>query len=170
MSASNPESKPYQRVVTGHDENGRAIFKSDEMFTPQPIPSGDAAFSLIWSTAAVPVDNNDEIDGRDRPQGLTLNNGSAIRITDMYPGEASPFHRTNSIDYGIVVEGEIELELDDGRKTTVKQGGVIVQRGTMHLWRNTTDKIARIVFILIEAAPYLHNGEPLADDRPEGDH
>jgi quercetin dioxygenase-like cupin family protein len=90
-----------------------------------------------------------------------------IRIVDMLPGQASPFHRTNSIDYGIVLEGEVELELDDGAKTTIGQGGIIIQRGTNHLWRNTTDKVCRIAFVLIEAPAYLHNGKPLDEDRPE---
>ena len=89
-------------------------------------------------------------------------------VVDMLPGKESPMHRTNSIDYGIVLEGEIELELDDGARKSIGQGGIIVQRGTNHLWRNTTDQVCRIAFILIEAPAYLHNGEPLLEDKPEG--
>ncbi|NMN04042.1 MULTISPECIES: cupin domain-containing protein [unclassified Novosphingobium] len=156
-----------QRVVTGHDENGRAVFKSEDVSPTKMIPSGDAAMLLIWTTATVPADNNDETDGRAREAGVTLEGGSVIRIVDMLPGQASPFHRTNSIDYGIVLDGEIELELDDGAKTTIRQGGIIVQRGTNHLWRNTSDKVCRIAFVLIEAPAYLHQGKPLDEDRPE---
>jgi len=159
---------PVQRVVTGHDDKGRAIFKSEDLSPTSLIPSGDAAMLLLWTTASVPADNNDEIDGREREAGVTLEGGSVIRIVDMLPGKVSPFHRTNSIDYGIVLEGEIELELDDGARKTIHQGGIIVQRGTSHLWRNTSDKVCRIAFILIEASAYLHNGVPLAEDRPEG--
>lgn len=158
---------PVQRVVTGHDEHGRAVFRSDEEFATRMIPSGDAAFTLIWTTATVPADNNDETDGRLRDAGLTLNEGSVIRVVDMLPGKESPLHRTNSIDYGIVLKGEIELELDDGRKTVVREGGIIVQRGTNHLWRNTTSEVTRIAFILIEAPAYLHNGVPLDEHKPE---
>ena len=157
-----------QRVVTGHDENGRAVFRSEDVTPTRMIPSGDASFLLVWTTATVPADNNDETDGRLRDAGLTLEQGSVIRIVDMLPGKQSPMHRTNSIDYGIVLEGEIELELDDGAKRTVRQGGIIVQRGTNHLWRNTTDKPCRIAFILIEAPAYLHEGQPLPEDKPEG--
>ncbi len=157
---------PVQRVVTGHDANGRAVFKSEDVAPTRMIPSGDAAFLLLWTTATVPADNNDETDGRHREAGLTLEGGSVIRVVDMLPGCESPMHRTNSIDYGIVLEGEIELELDDGAKKTIRQGGVIVQRGTMHLWRNTSDKVCRIAFILIEAPAYLHNGVPLPEDKP----
>lgn len=157
---------PVQRVVTGHDANGRAIFKSEDVTPTSMIPSGDASFLLIWTTETVPADNNDETDGRLRDAGLTLNQGSVIRIVDMLPGKQSPMHRTNSIDYGIVLEGEIELELDDGAKRTVRQGGIIIQRGTNHLWRNTTDKPCRIAFILIEAPAYRHDGNPLEENKP----
>jgi quercetin dioxygenase-like cupin family protein len=157
---------PIQRVVTGHDANGRAVFKSEDFTPARMIPSGDAAFLLLWTTATVPADNSDEIDGRERDAGLTLNNGSVFRIVDMLPGKESPMHRTNSIDYGIVISGEVELELEDGRKTTVREGGVIVQRGTSHLWRNNTDKPCRIAFVLIEASPYLHGGVPLDEHKP----
>ncbi|QGP78069.1 cupin domain-containing protein [Sphingobium sp. CAP-1] len=169
-SLSDSGLPPVQRVVTGHDADGRAIFKSDDVSPTKMIPSGDAAFLLLWTTETVPADNNDEIDGRDRDAGLTLNRGSVIRIVDMLPGKQSPEHRTNSIDYGIVMSGEIELELDDGRKTTVREGGVIIQRGTNHLWRNVSDRPCRIAFILIEAPAYLHNGQPLPEDKPENKH
>lgn len=161
---------PVQRVVTGHDANGRAVFKSEDVTPTRMIPSGDASFVLVWTTATVPADNNDETDGRLRDAGLTLNQGSVIRVVDMLPGKQSPMHRTNSIDYGIVLEGEIELELDDGARRTVRQGGIIVQRGTNHLWHNATDRVCRIAFILIEAPAYLHNGQPLPEDKPEGKH
>lgn len=167
-SLSDSGLPPVQRVVTGHDAAGRAVFKSEDVTATRMIPSGDAAFLLVWTTASVPADNNDETDGRERDAGLTLNQGSVIRIVDMLPGKESPMHRTNSIDYGIVLEGEIELELDDGAKRTIRQGGIIVQRGTNHQWRNTSDTVCRIAFILIEASAHLHNGQPLDEHKPEG--
>jgi quercetin dioxygenase-like cupin family protein len=157
---------PVQRVVTGHNEQGRAVFKSEDVTPTKLIPSGDAAFLLIWTTEAVPADNNDETDGRLRDAGLTLNQGSVIRIVDMLPGKESPMHRTNSIDYGIVMKGEIELELEDGAKRTVREGGIIIQRGTNHLWRNITSEPTRIAFILIEAPAYMHDGVALAEHKP----
>ena len=167
MELSDSGLPPIQRVVTGHNELGRAVFKSEDVTPTKLIPSGDASFLLIWTTANVPADNNDETDGRHREAGLTPEGGSVIRIVDMLPGKESPMHRTNSIDYGIVLAGEIELELEDGAKKTVRQGGIIIQRGTNHLWRNTTDQVCRIAFILIEAPAYIHNGAPLAEDKPE---
>ncbi len=152
---------PVQRVVTGHDAQGRAVFRSEDTTPTRMVPSGDASFLLVWTTDTVPADNNDDTDGRERDAGITLNQGSVIRVVDMLPGRESPMHRTNSIDYGIVLEGEVELELDDRRRKTIRQGG------TIHLWRNTTDKPCRIVFVLIEAPPYLHAGKPLTELKPE---
>lgn len=156
-----------QRVVTGHDEQGRAVFLSEDHSPTRTIASGDAAFLLLWTTPTVPADNNDPTDGRARDAGLTLDRGSVIRIVDMLPGGASPLHRTHSIDYGIVISGEVELELDSGEKKTIGPGGVIIQRGTNHLWRNRSDQPCRIAFVLIEAEPYRHNGVPLAELKPE---
>lgn len=155
-----------RRVVTGHDERGLAVIRSDTQFAPAVIPSGVAAFALVWTTATVPVDNNDETDGRARDAGLTIDHGSVIRIVDMLPGGVSPMHRTNSIDYGIVLSGEVELELDCGDKTVLRSGDICVQRGTMHLWRTIGDKPCRIAFILTEAKPYLHDGKPLPEIQP----
>ena len=157
-------SPPVRRIVTGHDAAGRAVFTADDLLPVTPIPSGDAAFSLIWTTASVPADNNDDTDGRSRDAGLTLLQGSVIRIVDMLPGGVSPFHRSSSIDYGIVLSGAVELELDDGAVTTARAGDIIVQRGTIHLWRNpSATENCRIAFVLIEAAPRIVDGEPLAD-------
>ena len=112
-------------------------------------------------------DDIDETDGRLRDAGLTLERGSVIRIVDMMPGGVSPMHRTNSIDYGIVLSGEVELELDDGATTLLGPGDVVVQRGTIHLWRNrSATDVCRIVFVLTEAAAYSHNGLTLAEVKP----
>ena len=157
-------SAPVRRIVTGHNANGRAIVQSDALLPVDPIPSGDAAFSLIWTTATVPADANDDTDGREREAGLTLHQGSVIRIVDMIPGGVSPFHRSSSIDYGIILTGRVELELDDGAVTTAHAGDIIVQRGTIHLWRNPSDvETCRIAFVLIEAAPRVVNGRALPD-------
>lgn len=164
----NAEASPsFRRVVTGHDAHGRAIIQSDTEFATHPIASGDAAFALVWTTPSVPVDNNDPTDGRERDAGLTIHTGSVIRVVDMLPNGASPMHRTNSIDYGIVLSGEVELELDDGVRTTVGAGSIIVQRGTIHRWRNPSASVpCRIVFVLIEAAPYRVAGRALDELQP----
>lgn len=151
-----------RRVVTGHNEVGKAVVSIDEKIIPEIIPGGDARFALLWTTATVPADNNDPTDGRVRDAGLTLRQGSVIRIVDMLPGGASPMHRTASVDYGIVLSGHVELELDDGLKKTLGPGDIVIQRGTIHLWRNTSaTEPCRIVFVLVEAKPYEKDGNPL---------
>jgi quercetin dioxygenase-like cupin family protein len=151
-----------RRVVTGHTYQGKAIFFSDDEFDTQVIPTGDAAMATLWTTATVPADCNDETDGRLRDAGTTLHGGSVIRVVDMLPGASSPMHRTSSIDYGIVLSGVIELELEDGILKTVGQGGIIVQRGTIHRWKNPSQtEICRIVFVLIEAKAFEVNGQAL---------
>jgi quercetin dioxygenase-like cupin family protein len=155
-----------RRVVTGHNSEGRAHIRSDEVFTPSPIAIGGADFALLWTTATVPADNNDETDGRLREAGLTIHQGSVIRVVDMLPGGASPMHRSNSIDYGIVISGKVELELDDGEKTVLGTGDICIQRGTIHLWRTVGDAPCRIIFILTQAAAYEHEGSPLPEVHP----
>jgi quercetin dioxygenase-like cupin family protein len=153
-----------RRVVTGHNSEGEAIFASDNHFETVVIPSGDAAMATIWTTTTVPADLNDETDGRNRDAGTTLKGGSVIRVVDMLPNASSPMHRTSSIDYGIVMSGTIELELDNNVFKTMKAGDIIVQRGTIHMWRNpSSTKICRIVFVLTEAKPYELNGKALPD-------
>jgi quercetin dioxygenase-like cupin family protein len=153
-----------RRVVTGHDKNGDAVFASDNQFETLVIPSGDAAMATIWTTATVPANLNDETDGRERDAGTTLKGGSVIRVVDMLPGAASPMHRTNSIDYGIIISGNIELELDNTVFKTMGPGDIIVQRGTIHKWRNpSSTEICRIVFVLTEAKAYVHDGAALPE-------
>jgi quercetin dioxygenase-like cupin family protein len=157
-----------RRIVTGHDGKGRAVFRLVDELQPRKIPSGDAAFALVWSEQAVPVDLNDETDGNTRDPGLTLDGGSVIRLVDMLPGGESPMHRTNSVDYGIVLYGEVELELDDGAVEVCRAGDIIVQRGTIHLWRNpSATETCRIVFVLTQAIrPYRYQGTALPEIKP----
>ena len=152
-----------RRLVTGHNNEGAAIFASDNEYETAVIPSGDAAMATIWTTT-VPADLNDTTDGRERDAGTTLKGGSVIRVVDMLPNAESPMHRTSSIDYGIVISGKIELELDNHEFKTLGQGAIIVQQGTIHKWRNpSSTKICRIVFVLTEAKPYEFKGKALMD-------
>lgn len=158
-------SIPIRRIVTGHTKEGKAIFTIDEEIETVVIPTGDAAMATLWTSASVPADCNDQIDGRMRDAGTTLKGGSVIRVVEMLPGASSPMHRSASIDYGIVLSGEIELELDDKVFKTVGIGGIIIQNGTIHKWRNPslTEK-CRIIFVLTEAKPFEVNGVPLTDE------
>ena len=153
---------PIRRVVTGHDAAGRAVVTADSLLDPRPNPSGAALFTLLWTTTSAPVDNDDATDGRDRAVDLTLAGGSVLRVVDMLPGKLSAMHRTDSLDYGIVLSGEIELVLDDDAVTLVKAGDIVIQRGTIHAWRNpSADTSARVAFVLLDATPATVDGAPL---------
>jgi quercetin dioxygenase-like cupin family protein len=65
--------------------------------------------------------------------------GAVFRRTDMPPGSQSPMHRTLTVDYGVIVAGEVELELESGQTRTLKAGDTIVQRATLHKWKNLSD-------------------------------
>lgn len=109
---------------------------------------------VVWSSDKSPADNADPRDGAKQPvwSGQLHNpEGSVLRFVDFPPHCKSPMHKTQSLDYGIVMWGEIELHLDGGEKRTLKQSEVIVQRGTNHLWANTTDKWTRVAFVLLGA-------------------
>jgi quercetin dioxygenase-like cupin family protein len=77
-------------------------------------------------------------------------------------------HRTQSLDYGVVIEGEIECILDSGEKRLLRRGDVCVQRGTMHSWRNTsTDAWARMLFVLLPCEKVKVGELELGNEVPE---
>jgi quercetin dioxygenase-like cupin family protein len=92
--------------------------------------------------------------------------GSVIRIGELPPGAHSAMHRTHSVDYGIVLDGEIDMEVDDGETVHLKQGDVVVQRGTVHAWINRSDKPCKMAWILIAAEPIVIDGRELTDGYP----
>ena len=151
-----------RRIVTGHDEKGRAVFKSDTKIAGVPVEGGVAEFALAWTTDRSPADNDDPYDGAMRKVGLACPGGTVLRFVDIPAGGRSPMHRTNSIDYGIVLSGELDLELDGGTVKHISAGDVVVQRGTMHAWVNNGPRTCRMAFILIDAAPATAGGKRLA--------
>jgi mannose-6-phosphate isomerase-like protein (cupin superfamily) len=92
---------------------------------------------------------------------LTLANGTVFRIVEFGPGNAPRMHRTDSIDYAVVMSGEIDMELDDGAVVHVRAGDALVQRGTIHNWVNRGTEPCRIAFILIDAQPVAVAGKVL---------
>jgi quercetin dioxygenase-like cupin family protein len=148
------EIRPVRRIVTGHNDAGVAVIREDgPIAVEQQFPGIDLHAGIFWSTANVPADNVADILGEKRDVGHTMTGGSVFRLSDVGPGFESPMHRTHSIDYAVVLEGSIQLELDSGQKVDVGVGDVVVQRGTNHLWRNTSTDRCRIMFIMIKADP-----------------
>jgi quercetin dioxygenase-like cupin family protein len=141
-----------RRVVTGHDASGRSVVVSDGP-TPKTLDIGTAAFHEVWITAQMPVEiAATEPEPTDRPvRTPPPSDGVVVRFTEMAPGAESPMHRTETVDVGVVLEGETWLLLDDGSETRVGVGDAVVQRATNHAWANRSDRPVRMVFVLIDA-------------------
>ena len=92
---------------------------------------------------------------------MTLGGGTVFRVLRLEPNNAQRVHRTDSIDYAIVMSGEIDMELEAGEETHLKEGDVIVQRGTIHNWINRGTEPCQIAFVLIDAKPVVVNGKVL---------
>ena len=150
-----------RRVVTGHDENGRAVLKIDSPVNNVITRRAGVESSLIWSTKGFPVDNDSFADPTASDPTTTISNGTAFRILQLEPGHAQRLHRTDSIDYAVVMQGEVDMELEAGISTRLKAGDVIVQRGTIHNWRNPGPGTCVIAFILIAAKSVTVGGKAL---------
>jgi quercetin dioxygenase-like cupin family protein len=140
-----------RRIVTGHDASGRSVVLSDAP-TPKTLDIGSAAFHEIWITDRTPAEiAAAEAEPTERPvRTPPPANGVMIRFTEMAPRAESPMHRTETVDVGVVLEGETWLLLDDGSETRVRAGDAVVQRGTNHAWANRSDRPVRMVFVLID--------------------
>jgi len=142
-----------RRIVTGHDAAGRSVVLSDGP-TPKTLDIGSAAFHEIWITAETPVPiAATEPEPTDRPvRTPPPANGLIVRFTEMAPGAEAPMHRTETVDVGVVLEGETWLLLDDGSETRMLAGDAVVQRGTNHAWANRSERPVRMVFVLVDGA------------------
>jgi len=149
-----------RRVVTGHDANGRAVVKIDEVSKNLVSGRQGQMGCVVWTTESFPVDNTGDIDEGLRQVGTTLKNGSVFRVVQFAPGVAPRNHRTDSIDYAVVMSGEIDMELDD-TVVHLKAGDVLVQRGTIHNWVNRGAEPCVMAFVLIDSKPVEVGGKML---------
>lgn len=154
-------SLQVRRVVTGHDGTGRATVLYDEIGKEVSSGRPGATACVVWTTESFPVDNGGSSDQATRKVGTTLDNGTVFRIVRFDPGVASRNHRTDSIDYAVVMSGEIDMDLD-GTVVHLKAGDVLVQRGTIHNWINRGTEPCMIAFCLIAAKPVTAGGKVLA--------
>ena len=173
-------AKTVRRVVTGHDENGRAVCISDATASnvlQRPNRPG-VTLTNFWQCTTSPAEYDGVEETVDGPLVLQPpKNGSVFRIVEFEPedpevlktldGKAAfaemdasdvivedarhPFmHRTNSVDYAVILSGEITMLLDDS-DVHLKTGDVVVQRGTNHAWSNRGKETCRIAFGLVDA-------------------
>jgi quercetin dioxygenase-like cupin family protein len=135
-----------RRVVTGHNQDGKSVVKWD---TEIEGKSGRDRFEKVdlWATTSLPVRLTED-DPTLLDLGTSLANGSVFRLGRYEPGVAERWHRTDTLDYGIVLSGEIWMQLDEG-EVHLKAGDIVVQRGTIHNWVNRGTVPCVVAFILI---------------------
>jgi quercetin dioxygenase-like cupin family protein len=164
------------RFITTHNAEGKATFSDafPEELEWKGLPNG-AGFGLGYTTEQYPVDFNNDKDLSSyksylqSPPGLVVPGGTVLRFVDCPPNSVSPMHRTVSLDYGVVLEGEIELLLDSGETRAMKRGDVAIQRGTNHAWRNpSSTNWARMMYVLQESKPVQLGEKALGEDYGEG--
>ena len=169
------ELKTTRRIVTGHDASGKAVALFDGPLQAKQRSAGGNGMTLLWTTNEFPVDVSGSADRQTHVGVPPTANGTVFRIVDFAPIKPheglvdhdeilksmgidpktqgylrhANTHRTKSIDYAIVLEGEIDMLLDDS-EIHVKTGDVLVQQATNHAWLNNSGKPCRIAFILID--------------------
>lgn len=172
MSETNGDRLPnnlpsINRYITDHDSTGQAVFNQTFPDRLEWQPVGTANFALGYTTSSYPVHFYDKSKNDttadiaqysqylENKPGIVIPGGTVLRIVDCAPGSLSPMHRTVSLDYGVVLEGEIELILDSGETRRMKKGDVSIQRGTMHAWRNVAPEgqWSRMLYVLQESDP-----------------
>ena len=132
-----------RRVVTGCDADGRSVIVLDDNPPAKSVGAGDVARTVVevWST----VSTSDQSGTSPVAAGLGPN-ATEIRVVEMPPGFRREMHRTDTVDYGLVLSGELYVVLERG-ETLLRAGDIIVQRGTNHAWHNRSDAPARIAFV-----------------------
>jgi quercetin dioxygenase-like cupin family protein len=163
MSNDKPHYPPIRRLVTGHDANEVAKVIMDASATNAKSSSPGTVSTLIWSTDAMPADisvgETIEDCGARILGTAPPANGTRFAVIDFPPGNSGRMHRTETIDYVIVISGEIDMDMDEST-VHLRAGDIMVQRGTNHAWVNRGSERARVAFVLIDAQP-LGIGHPV---------
>ncbi len=163
MNTEKPKYPPIRRVVTGHDDSNVAKVIMDGEATNHKGGASGAQSTLIWITegapAEMPVGEHVEDLGARILGTPPPPNGSRFAVITFPPGNPGRMHRTETIDYVIVMQGELDMDMDDST-VKLKAGDVMVQRGTNHAWVNRGKETARAAFVLIDAKP-LGIGRPI---------
>lgn len=149
-----------RRVVTGHDATGKAMVKYDEISSNVVSRRPGQASCVIWTTESVPADNDGQNDEGLRRVATSTEAGTVFRVVEYLPGVTPRNHRTDSVDYAVVISGEIDMVLDE-TEVHLKAGDVLVQRGTVHDWVNRGTEPCRIAFVLVGAKPVTVGGKLL---------
>ena len=150
---ANENYPPIRRVITGHDMNNVAKVMIDAPATNTKSPSAGIVSTLMWVTdgapAKIPAGDKFEDMGARIVGTAPAPKGTRFCVIDFPPGNHPGMHRTETVDYVIVLEGEIEMDMDDST-VKLKQGDIMIQRGTNHAWSNRSGKPVRMLYILID--------------------
>jgi quercetin dioxygenase-like cupin family protein len=161
-------TRQIRRVVTGHTDAGRSTVLMDAYASNVRKGRTIGHFSTsIWCSDEMPSHNGlgqSIEDMGDRKLGTSPPlNGSRFMIAQFPAGMDSAMHRTDTVDYAIILEGEIAAEFDEGERITLKQHDVLVQRGTNHRWLNESTAPCLIAFVMLDAVPN-NVGDPVPRD------
>ncbi len=155
LSNKSADSIPSgRRVVTGFNSDGKSIILMDGAAPPPAIynRAGKVRGYNAWLVQSVPANLDSATDpmknGYDKTEPPS--GGVIVRMTTWYPGVKYPMHQTNTIDFGIVISGNLQLGLE-ADSTILEPGDLVVQRNTPHSWSVIGDKPCTIAFILIDA-------------------
>ena len=163
MAEEAPNYPPIRRVVTGHDARNVAKVLIDAPATNAKKPNSGVVSTLMWITDKNPADIGTGETIEDMGARIVGTpppaNGTRFCVIDFPPGNPPHMHRTETVDYVIVMEGEIDMDMDDST-VKLKAGDVMIQRGTNHAWANRGSKLARVAFVLVDAKP-LGIGKPV---------
>ena len=152
-----------RRVVTGHDGAGKAVVQIDEISKNEISKRAGHTGCVVWTNNSFPADNSADAAIEDAALAKVdtgLPDGAVFRIVQYMPGVAPRDHRTDTIDYAVVMSGEIDMNLEDG-SVHLTQGDVLVQRGTFHNWINNGIEPCIIAFVLVDAKPAEVGGKVL---------
>jgi quercetin dioxygenase-like cupin family protein len=156
MASQAQQPRPIRRIVTGHGTDGTATVIIDGPASNTKYSPTGAVSTLMWSTDECPADialGEDAEDFGARRLGTPPPpRGTRFTIIDIPANSTGSMHRTESLDYIIVLSGQIDMELDHS-KVSLSAGDVLIQRGTNHAWINRSDGVVRLAAILIDAKP-----------------
>ena len=143
-----------RRVVTANDANGKSVVWIDDVAGNIRAVRPKVSSVLLWTTDTVPPDVTGSEDlGARQIERSPKRAGTVFRVLELEPGNTPDMHVTQTIDYAVVISGEVDMELDDDVMVHLKAGDMLVQRATVHNWLNRGIEPCVIAFILIDASP-----------------
>ena len=142
-----------RRVVTGLNADGKSTVTIDDIASNKRSGRPGHESLIVWTTEATPADPTDARDaGNWTVSTPPIPRGSIFRITEYGPGVTSRMHSNETVDYTVIMSGELDMLLEDGSEVHLRAGDVVVQRATRHDWINRGTVPCIVAFILLDAS------------------